>query len=45
MFEIRSKLARKTPERRHSRRSGVSIVNFELISLLVLVFLLLLLKE
>ena len=30
----------KTPERRQGRRSGVFIVNFEHISLIVLVFLL-----
>ena len=39
--EICSKLTIKTPERRHWRRSGVFIVNFEHISHLVLVFLLL----
>ena len=39
--EICSKLTIKTPERRHQRRSGVFIVNFEHISHLVLVFLLL----
>ena len=39
--EISSKLAIKTPERRHWRRSGVYIVNLEHISHLVLVFLLL----
>ena len=39
--EVCSKLTRKTPERRHLRRSGVVIVNSEHISLLVLVFLLL----
>ena len=39
--EIRSKLTMKTPERRQWRRSGVFIVNFERISHLVLVFLLL----
>ena len=43
--EIRSKLAIKTPERRHWRRSGVFIVNFEHISQLVLVFLLLTLNR
>ena len=36
-----SKLTIKTPERYHWRRSGVFIVNFEHISQLVLVFLLL----
>ena len=35
MYEIRSKLTTKTPER---RRSNVFIVNFEQISLIVLVF-------
>ena len=35
----------KTPERRHWRRSGVFIVNFEHISYLVLVFLLLTLNR
>ena len=39
--EICSKLTIKTPERRKWRRSGVFIVNFEHISHLVLVFLLL----
>ena len=39
--EIRSKLTIKTLERRHWRRCGVFIVNFEHISQLVLVFLLL----
>ena len=39
--EICSKLTRKTPERRQWRRSGVFIVNFEHISLFVLIFLLL----
>ena len=39
--EICSKLTIKIPERRHKRRSGVFIVNFEHISHLVLVFLLL----
>ena len=42
--EICSKLTRKTPERRH-RRSGVFLVNFEHISHLVLVFLLLTLSR
>ena len=36
-----SKLKIKTPERRHWRRSGVFIVNFEHISHLILMFLLL----
>ena len=36
--EICSKLTIKTPERRHWRRSGVFIVNFEHISDFVLVF-------
>ena len=40
-YEICSKLAIKTPKRRHCRRSGVFIVNFEHISHLCLVFLLL----
>ena len=40
MCEIYSKLTIKTPERRHRRRSGVFIVNFELILHIVLVFLL-----
>ena len=39
--EISSKLTIKTPDGRHWRRSGVFIVNFEHISHLVLVFLLL----
>ena len=39
--EICSKSTKKTPERRHWRFSGVFIVNFEHISHLVLVFLLL----
>ena len=34
-----SKLATKTPERRHWRRSGVIIVNFEYFSHLILEFL------
>ena len=38
---ICSKLTIKRPERHHWRRSGVFIINFEHISLLVLVFLLL----
>ena len=44
-FEICSKLTMKTPERRHWRRSGVFIINFELVSHLVLVFLLLTLNR
>ena len=40
-----SKLTIKTPERRHLRRSGVFIVNFEHISHRVLVFLLLTLSR
>ena len=43
--EICSKLTIKTPERRHWRRSDVFIVNFEHISHLVLVFLLLTLNR
>ena len=43
--EICSKLTIKTLERRQWRRSGVFIVNFELISDLVLVFLLLALSR
>ena len=39
--EICPKLTIRTPERRHCRRSGVFIVNFENILHLVLVFLLL----
>ena len=39
--EICSKLTIKIPERRHCRRSGIMIVNFEHISQLALVFLLL----
>ena len=39
--ELCSKLTIKTPERRHWRRSGVIIVNFEHILHLTLVFLLL----
>ena len=42
--EISSKLTIKTPERRHLRRYGVFIVNFEHISHLILVFLLLILN-
>ena len=43
--EIYSKLTMKAPERRHWRRSGVFIVNFEHISHLVLVFLWLILSR
>ena len=43
--EIYSKLTINTPERRQWRRSGVFIVNFEHISHLVLVFLLLTLNK
>ena len=43
--EICSKLITKTPERRHWRRSIVFIVNFEHISHLVLMFLLLALSR
>ena len=43
--EICSKLTINTPERRHWRRSGFFIVNFEHISHLVLVFLLLTLNK
>ena len=43
--EICSKLTINTPERRHWRRSGVFIVNFEHISHLALVFLLLTLNK
>ena len=43
--EIYSKLAIKIPERRQWRRSGIFIVNFEHISYLVLVFLLLTLSR
>ena len=39
--EIRSELTIKIPERRHWRRPGIFIVNFEHIAHLVLVFLLL----
>ena len=42
--EICSKLTVKTPERRHWHRSGAFIVNFEHISRLFLVFLLLILN-
>ena len=43
--EICSKLTINTPERRQWRRSGVFIVNFEHISHLALVFLLLILNK
>ena len=43
--EICSKLTTKTPERRNWRRPGVFVVNFEHISHLVLVFLLLTLSR
>ena len=43
--EICPKLTINTPERRHWRRSGVFIVNFEHISHLALVFLLLTLNK
>ena len=43
--EIRSKLIIKKPERRQSRRSGVFIVNFEHVSHLFLVTLLLTLNK
>ena len=43
--EICSKLTIKTPQRHHWRRSGVFIVNFEHISHLVLLFLLLTLSR
>ena len=43
--EMCSKLTIKTPERRQWHRSGVFIVNFEHISHLVLVFLLLTLPD
>ena len=39
--EICSNLAMKTPERRQWRHSGIFIVNFEHISYLILVFVLL----
>ena len=38
MYEVCSKLILKLPERRHLRRSGICIVNFEQISHIVLVF-------
>ena len=43
--EICSKLTMKIPERRHWRRSGIFIVNFEHISHLALMFLLLTLSR
>ena len=43
--EICSKLTMKTPERRHWGRSGTFIVNFEHISGIFLVFLLLILRK
>ena len=43
--EIRSKLTIKTPERRQWRRSGIFAVNFERISDLTPVFLLLILSK
>ena len=43
--EMCLKLTRKTPERRHLRRFGVFIVNFEHISHLAVVFLLLTLNR
>ena len=43
--EICSKLTIKTPERPHWRRSGVFVVNFEHISHLALLFLLLTLSK
>ena len=45
MCEICSKLTIKTPERRHWRRSCVFIVNFEQISNIVVVSLLLTLNK
>ena len=45
MCQICSKLAIKTPEQRHSRRSGVFIVYFGHITHLFLVFLLLSLNK
>ena len=44
-YEICSELTIKTPERRQCRCSGVVIVNFEHISHLILVFLLLTLRR
>ena len=45
MCEICPKFTIKIPERRRFRRSGIFIVNFEQISHLVLVFLLLILSR
>ena len=45
MCETRSELTIKTPERRQWHRSGVFIVNFEQISQIFLVFLLLTLSK
>ena len=45
MREICLKLTIKTPERHHWRRSGVFIINFEQISHIDLVFLLLTLNK
>ena len=45
MCEISSKLTMKTPEQPQWRRSGVFIVNYEHISHIVLVFLLLTLSR
>ena len=45
MFEICSKLTIKTPGRHERRHSGVVIVNFEQISQIALVFLLLTLNK
>ena len=44
-YEICSKLTMKTPERHHWGRSGIFIVNFEHISDVALVFLLLTLRR
>ena len=45
MREICSNLKVKTPERRHQRHSGAFIVNFDQISHMALVFLLLTLTK
>ena len=45
MCEICPKLTLKTPERRHWRRSGVFIFNFEQISHIALVFPLFVVKK